>query len=399
MNLSKNQDILIVGGGIIGLATARELRKKGVERITLLEKNSACGMEASSAAAGMLAPQAEADEADDFFEFCQASRDLFPNFAKQLFDETGVDIELDQTGTLYLAFTDEDAEELEKRFVWQKEVNLKVEKLSAKEVLEIEPNVSKNVLFGLRFPTDWQVENQKIVEAFNKQLTGIALNKFMQRNSMDKVRARNGAEFVSREVRSLIFENNKVIGVETDIEKFYAPIIIIASGAWTSLIRDKFNLLSNIEIKPIRGQMLAFNDNHKLFRHVIYSPRGYLVPRKNCRILVGATVEDVGFDNRTTDLGTVSLLNIAFEIAPEIKNLSLKKTWAGLRPFASDGLPILGTVPEIENLFIATAHYRNGILLAPKTAEILADKIVGNAESKYLEIFSPRRFRRQITLS
>ncbi len=399
MNLSKNQDILIVGGGIIGLATARELRKKGVERITLLEKNSACGMEASSAAAGMLAPQAEADEADDFFEFCQASRDLFPNFAKQLFDETGVDIELDQTGTLYLAFTDEDAEELEKRFVWQKEVNLKVEKLSAKEVLEIEPNVSKNVLFGLRFPTDWQVENQKIVEAFNKQLTGIALNKFMQRNSMDKVRARNGAEFVSREVRSLIFENNKVIGVETDIEKFYAPIIIIASGAWTSLIRDKFNLLSNIEIKPIRGQMLAFNDNHKLFRHVIYSPRGYLVPRKNCRILVGATVEDVGFDNRTTDLGTVSLLNIAFEIAPEIRNLSLKKTWAGLRPFASDGLPILGTVPEIENLFIATAHYRNGILLAPKTAEILADKIVGNAESKYLEIFSPRRFRRQITLS
>ncbi|MDQ3712678.1 MAG: glycine oxidase ThiO [Acidobacteriota bacterium] len=399
MNLSKNQDILIVGGGIIGLATARELRKKGVERITLLEKNSACGMEASSAAAGMLAPQAEADEADDFFEFCQASRDLFPNFAKQLFDETGVDIELDQTGTLYLAFTDEDAEELEKRFVWQKEVNLKVEKLSAKEVLEIEPNVSKNVLFGLRFPTDWQVENQKIVEAFNKQLTGIALNKFMQRNSMDKVRARNGAEFVSREVRSLIFENNKVIGVETDIEKFYAPIIIIASGAWTSLIRDKFNLLSNIEIKPIRGQMLAFNDNHKLFRHVIYSPRGYLVPRKNCRILVGATVEDVGFDNRTTDLGTVSLLNIAFEIAPEIRNLSLKKTWAGLRPFASDGLPILGTVPEIENLFVATAHYRNGILLAPKTAEILADKIVGNAESKYLEIFSPRRFRRQITLS
>lgn len=399
MNLSKNQDILIVGGGIIGLATARELRKKGVERITILEKNSACGMEASSAAAGMLAPQSEADEADDFFEFCQASRDLFPNFAKQLFDETDVDIELDQTGTLYLAFTDEDSEELEKRFAWQKKANLIVEKLSTKEILKIEPNVSKNVLFGLRFPTDWQVENQKIVEAFNKQLTGIALNKFMQRNSMDKVRARNGAEFVSREVKSLIFENNKVIGAETDIEKFYAPIIIIASGAWTSLIKDKFNLLSDIKIKPMRGQMLAFNDNRKLFRHVIYSPRGYLVPRKSCRILVGATVEDVGFDNRTTGFGTVSLLNTAFEIAPEIKNLSLKKTWAGLRPFAADGLPILGAVPEIENLFIATAHYRNGILLAPKTAEILADKIVGNAESKYLEIFSPRRFRRQIILS
>jgi len=399
MNLSKNQDILIVGGGIIGLATARELRKKGVEKVTILEKNSACGLEASSAAAGMLAPQAEANEADDFFEFCQASRDLYPNFAKQLFDETGVDIELNQTGTLYLAFTEEDAEELEKRFSWQKKANLEIEKLSAQEVLEIEPKVSKNVLFGLRFPTDWQVENQKIVEAFNRQLTGIALNKFMQRNAMDKVRARNGAEFVSREVKSLIFENDKVIGVDTDIEKFYAPIIIIASGAWTSLIEDKFNLLSDIKIKPMRGQMLSFNDHCKLFRHVIYSPRGYAVPRKNCKILIGATVEDVGFDSRPTGAGAASLLNTAFEIAPEFKNLSLKKTWAGLRPFAADGLPVLGAIPEIENLFVATAHYRNGILLAPKTAEILADKIVGNVESKFLEIFSPRRFRGEANLS
>jgi len=189
------------------------------------------------------------------------------------------------------------------------------------------------------------------------------------------------------------------MGVETDLGVLSAPIVVIASGAWTSLIEDKFNLLSDIKIKPMRGQMLAFNDNYKLFRHVIYSPRGYLVPRKNNRILVGATVEDVGFDSRTTGAGAASLLNTAFEIAPEFKNLSLKKTWAGLRPFAADGLPVLGAIPEIESLFIATAHYRNGILLAPKTAEILADKIVGNVESKYLEIFNPRRFRRQTILS
>ena len=367
-------EVLIIGGGIIGLSIARELRKKGVEKVTILEKNSACGMEASSAAAGILSPQAEADKADDFFDFCQASRDLYPNFAKELFEETAVNIELDQTGTLYLAFTEKDAEELEKRFAWQTQANLKVEKLSAKEVLEIEPNVSPKVLFGLRFPMDWQVENRKIIEAF--------------------ILARNGGEFPAREVKSLIFEKNKVIGVETDIEKFYAPIVIIASGAWTSLIKDKFNLLLSIKVKPIRGQMIAFNNRYKLFRHVIYNRRGYAVPRKDCRILVGATVEDVGFDNRTTSADTASLLNVAFEISPEFEKLSLKKTWAGLRPFAADGLPILGAFPEIENLFIATAHYRNGILLAPLTAKILADKIVGNAESKYLEIFSPRRFQK-----
>lgn len=364
-------EVLIIGGGIIGLSIARELRKKGVRKVRVLEKNLACGMEASNAAAGMLAPQAEADNNDDFFNFCQTSRDLYPNFAEELLEETGIDIELDRTGTLYLAFTEKDKGELESRFFWQKRANLQVEKLSAKEVLEIEPNVSPKVLFGLRFAMDWQVENRKIIEAFVKT---------------------EKSEFVAREVKSLIFENYKVIGVKTDLEKIYAPIVIIASGAWTSLIKDKFDLLSNIKVKPIRGQMIAFNNSKKLFRHVIYNHRGYAVPRKDCRILVGATVEDVGFNNQTNDVDSASLVKVALEISPAFENLCLKNTWASLRPFAADGLPILGEFPEIENLYIATAHYRNGILLAPLTAKILANKIVGNVESKYLKTFSPRRF-------
>ncbi|CAN5661678.1 glycine oxidase ThiO [soil metagenome] len=383
MNLSKNQDVLIVGGGIIGLSLARSLRHRGVDKITILEQNE-CGRESSYAAAGMLAPQAEANCANDFFRFCQESRDLYAQFAEDLFSETDIDVELDRTGTLYLAFTEKDAEELENRYTWQKNANLSVEKLSQKEVLEIEPNVSSDVLFGLRFPLDWQVENRKIIEALIKLLP-------KQKGSVQKPVNSDGS--FSGKARRLLLEGDRVTGIETDLGVLSASIVVIASGAWTSLIEDKFDLLSDIKIKPMRGQMLAFNDCHKLFRHVIYSPRGYLVPRKNNRILVGATVEDVGFDNRTTGAGAAFLLNTAFEIAPEFKNLSLKKTWAGLRPLAADGLPVIGVIPEIENLFIATAHYRNGILLAPKTAEILADKIVGNADSKYLEIFSPRRFR------
>ena len=383
MNLSKNQDILIVGGGIIGLSLARSLRNRGVDKIMILEQNE-CGREASHAAAGMLAPQAEANCADDFFRFCEESRDLYPQFAKDLFSETDVDVELDRTGTLYLAFTEKDAKELESRYAWQKNANLSVEKLSAKEVLEIEPNVSSDVLFGLRFPLDWQVENRKIIEALIKLLP-------KQKGSVQKPVNSDGS--FSGTARRLLLEGDRVMGVETDLGVLSAPIVVIASGAWTSLIEDKFNLLSDIKIKPMRGQMLAFNDNYKLFRHVIYSPRGYLVPRKNNRILVGATVEDVGFDSRTTGAGAASLLDTAFEIAPEFKNSSLKKTWAGLRPFAADGLPILGAFPEIENLFIATAHFRNGILLAPLTAKILAEKIVENSDSKYLEVFSPSRFK------
>lgn len=371
-SLPKDQDVLIIGGGIIGLSIARELKRRGVEKIAILEKNSACGMESSSAAAGMLAPQAEADRADLFFRFCEESRNLYPKFAEELFSETGVDIELDQTGTLYLAFTEKDAEELEKRYTWQKAANLNIEKLSAREVLEIEPNISPRVFFGLRFPLDWQVENRKIIEALILSL--------------------RNAEFANAEVKSLIFENNKVIGAETDLGKIYASKIVIASGAWTSLIKDEYDLLSNLKVKPVRGQMTAFSDNGKSFRHVIYKRRGYIVPRKNCRILVGATVEDAGFDCKVTDKGAASLLKTALEISPVFEKLNLEGKWAGLRPFVSDGLPVIGEFPGIENLFAATAHYRNGILLAPKTAGILADKISGAVESEYLKAFSPRRF-------
>jgi glycine oxidase len=370
--LPKDQDVLIIGGGIIGLCVARALKQRGVRKIAVLEKNTFCGMEASSAAAGMLAPQAEADQADLFFQFCRESRELYPKFGEELFEETGVDIELDQTGTLYLAFTEADAEELEKRYIWQKAANLEIEKLSAKEILEIEPNVSPRVLFGLRFPLDWQVENRKIIQALNLYL--------------------QNARRESLEVKSLIFENNRAVGAETERGQIFASKIIVASGAWTSLIKDEFNLLANIKVAPVRGQMIAFGDGGKSFRHVIYTRRGYIVPRKNHRILVGATVENAGYDCGVTDKGITSLVETALEISPVFEKLNLESHWAGLRPFVSDGLPVIGEFPGIENLFAATAHYRNGILLAPKTGEILADKLAGDVESEYLKTFSPRRF-------
>lgn len=381
MNLTKNSDVLIIGGGIIGLSLARKLRQKGAAKVTILEKNAVCGMEASNAAGGMLAPQSEADRDDSFFRFSSESRDLYPQFAEELLSETGVDIELDRAGTLYLAFNEKDAAELGKRYLWQKAANLSIEKLSAKEILEIEPNISPDVLFGLRFTNDWQVENRKIIEALDLQL-----------KKHDENQTGSNVQIINSEAVALIFENNRVTGAETNNGKFFAENIVVASGAWTSLIKDRFDLLSSVKIKPLRGQMIEFNEETNLFRHVVYTSRGYIVPRRNGRILVGATVEDAGFDCRVTLAGTDDLIEKAIEISPLFANLNLKNSWAGLRPFAPDGLPILGEFPGIENLYAATAHYRNGILLAPKTSEILADKITGGADSEYLKIFSPRRF-------
>jgi glycine oxidase len=379
MNLTQKQEILIVGGGVIGLVIARELHKKGFRRITILERGL-IGKEASFAAAGMLAPQAETEKQDDFFHLCSESLNLYPKFAKELFDETDVDIELDRNGTLYLAFTDKDVEEIRRRFEWQKQAGLTVEHLHAEDARRIEPFISPDVREALFFPNDWQVENRELLYALHKyaELNGIEIRE-------------------DTEIKNLLIENGKVAGAETATEKFYAEKVVLATGAWTSLIKLGDYALP-FEVKPMRGQMISFHTAKRLFSKVIYSPRSYLVPRFDGRILAGATVEDAGFDKSVNQSGIDFLRDHALEIAPSLVNLEVQDAWAGLRPFAVDGLPILGELTEIENLFIAAAHYRNGILLTPITAQILADKIAENEDSEYLRIFSPQRFQASKTV-
>ena len=366
------KEVLIIGGGVIGLSIARELHKKGVKKITILERG-VIGKEASFAAAGMLAPNAETEKSDDFFIFCNESNALYPNFAAELYDETGVDIELDKSGTLYLALTENDSAEILKRFKWQKKAGLAVEHLSARETTQIEPFISPDVRESLFFPNDWQVENRRLL---------YALQKYAQLNEIE-IRE-------NTEVENLLTENGKIVGAENATEKIFAEKTVIATGAWTSLI--KTNGFTMPQVKPIRGQIIALQTAKRLFEKVIYTPRGYLVPRRDGRILIGATVEDAGFDKSFTESGEFFLRENALEIAPSLINLEISEKWTGLRPFAADGLPILGSFPPVENFFLATAHYRNGILLAPLTAKIMADKIAANVESKYLDFFSPLRF-------
>lgn len=368
-------DILIIGAGVIGLSLARALHKKGFRKITILEKGK-IGREASFAAAGMLAVQSETDKPDDFFEFCRESNELYPKFAEELFDETGVDIELDREGTLYLAFSENDIGEIEKRFEWQKKAGLNVEKLSAIETHKFEPFVSPDILGSLFFPDDWQVENRKLIHA---------LEKYAEFNDIE---IRENCE-----VKNLLIENGKIVGAETSDEKVFAETVVLATGAWTSLIKaDSFAMPG---IKPVRGQIVEFQTAKRLFQKVIYSPHSYLVPRQDGRILTGATVEDAGFDKTISELATEFLRENALEIAPSLANLKIHDQWVGLRPFVSDGLPIVGEVSEIENLFIATAHYRNGILLAPITAKILAEKIASDEDSEFFKKFSPQRFEKK----
>ncbi len=366
-------DVVIVGGGVIGLTIARALRQRGVRDVTLIERGR-LGAEASWAAGGILGPQIEADQTDDFFQLACASRDLYPAFATALRAETGVDVELDTSGTLYLGFSQKDENELWRRFEWQKHAGLSVELLNAGEARALEPCISAKVCCALRFPNDIQVENRKLVEAL-----ATANEKLGVRLSTDC------------EVRALRIEQARVCAVETSRGVVSAPIVVLAAGAWTSFINLPGASMPAIEIEPVRGQMLCFEARPQIARHVIYSSCGYLVPRRDGRVLAGSTAERAGFDKRVTDEGINQIKGMAFEIVPALARLPLLTSWAGFRPCAADDLPVLGPCAGIEGLFYATGHYRNGILLAPITGELIAKAIVNGESASLLKSFSPDR--------
>jgi glycine oxidase len=368
-------DVVVIGGGVIGLTIARALAHQGAGDICVIERDSV-GREASFAAAGMLAPQAEANSPDDFFRLACRSHDLYPNFAASLKEETGIDVELDTTGTLYLATTYDDLVEIEKRYEWQTVAGLPVEKLTASQAQQLEPCINPNILAALRFPRDVQVENRRLLNALTNSVVKLGVSILTATN-----------------VDSVNIEKNRIAGVVTSRGFISCRTVVIAAGTWTSFI--KFSPPSKKQtfvVEPVRGQMISFDARPQITRHVIYSPRGYLVPRQDGRLLAGSTSERAGFAKQVTAGGMGSILQNALEISPSVAALPILDTWAGLRPRAPDNLPVLGPCDEIGGLFYATGHYRNGILLAPVTGELITEAVVAGVTSPLLGPFSPSRF-------
>jgi glycine oxidase len=366
--LPRKADVIIVGAGVIGLSIARELAQCGVRDLILIERGKP-GAEASWAAGGILAPQVEADQPDGFFRLACASRDLYPEFAEALHEETGIDVELDKNGTLYIGFTESEEREMRARHDWQATAGLQIDWLTGDEARALEPNISPQVRYALRFPNDYQVENRRLIQALvvSNQKSGVNLA-------------------TNCEGRSLRIEHERVTGVDTSSGFFSAPTVIVAAGAWTSQITH-----ARVAVSPVRGQMLCFNAP-QMARHVIYSSRGYLVPRHDGRLLAGSTSESVGFDKRVTDEGVQSIKSMAFEIAPRLEAFALADSWAGFRPHAEDNFPVLGPDEDVAGLYYATGHYRNGILMAPITAKLIADSVLNKDSSSLPEKFLPARF-------
>ncbi|MDX2039806.1 MAG: glycine oxidase ThiO [Acidobacteriota bacterium] len=386
--MSDNQkqfDAAIVGGGVIGCAIAWRLAQGGM-RVAVIERSD-IGREASFAAGGMLVPLAEADEADDLFHLCVASRAMYADFAHELQQASGINVEYRTEGTLYLSLTEHDDEELERRWQWQHAAGLNVKRLNADCARKLESQINPQLRWALKFPDDHQINNRLLIAALHTA-------------------ARNaGVEFQTQtEIESLLIESlliesragrKQIVGVRTSRGEVISKTVIVAAGSWSSLLKTEAETsLPNLNVAPVHGQMIAVEMPSPAVNHTIYSCRAYVVPRLGGFVIAGSTSDKFGFEKRVTAGGMASIIERAKEILPGFADLAVTETWSGLRPRAADGLPVIGADDSVAGLVYATGHYRNGILLTPITAQAISEIVLKGESGVQLSAFSPQRFAR-----
>jgi glycine oxidase len=356
-------DVIVIGGGVVGLSIARELAGR---RSVLVVDRGTTGQGTSRAAAGMLSPLSEADDQGSFFQLCRASHALFGEFVDGLQQETGVDCGFSKHGLLFLASTDEPAVQLRKRYEWQRKAGFEVELVSAGRVRELEPLITAPVLTALYMPGERSVTPRRLLNALRESCYKRGV----------EIRTGLNVEGVSKNA------------VRLDHTSLEANAIIIASGVWSP---DLAGLKPPIPVFPRKGQILSLGMPEGAFRHMIRWQHSYLVPRPDGEMVVGATNEDAGFDLSVTPAGIGQLLVEAQMISSHVGCYPILETWAGLRPATPDGLPILGP-SEVPGVYYATGHYRNGILLAPITASIISALLDGRQPAASIEPYAPARF-------
>ena len=362
-------DVIVIGAGIAGLSAARALAAAGA-RVLVLERGRP-GAEASSAAAGWLAAQAETEEGWPLLALAVRARERHASLAAELEGETGIDVQRSPRGTIEVAFGEDEEQTLARRRAWQRALGLAAESMSAEEVRKAEPNVNPAVRSGLFLGDDRSVDNVRLTRALAVSAA-----------------ARGAALLPSRPVTSLLLEGGRVAGLRAGPEILRAPAVIEAMGAWSALLGGD---PSPPPVEPVRGQIVSFDVPGHL-SHVVCTPRGYIVPRADGRLLAGSTLERAGYEKNVTPGGLETVLRIAVEIAPGLANMRVADSWAGLRPGTPDHLPIVGP-GAAPGFFHATGLYRNGILLGPLLGEAVARMAMGADPEIDLAAFSPARFR------
>ena len=364
-------DVIILGGGIIGGALADELARRG-RSVCLIERGR-MGDEASKAAAGILSAQMDLERPGPLFEFCQLARRLYPGWVRHLERRGGAPIGWHQDGILYAILSAADGRRMAHRMRWQRKLGHRVERWSRAQALRREPSLNPAIREALFFPTEGQLDNVRLMDALSRACRAA------------------GVRVMERTVAmTLELRRNRVNGVRTDRGIIRAPVIVNSLGSWSPLLGS---LSLQAPIAPARGQMLAFTAPHDSLRHVVMSEAGYAVQRRDGRLIAGSTVEFVGFDKALTFAGIRTIAaGCARLFTPALlEQCRLIDTWTGLRPCSLDRQPILGAT-RLKGYYVATGHFRHGILLAPATAKVMAELILTGRSSFDLKPFSLNRF-------
>jgi glycine oxidase len=379
---NQTPDVIVVGAGVMGCAVALRLAQRGLA-VTIIERGIP-GAEASSAAAGILGPQWESEGPGALLELGLRSRALYPAFAAELRELSGIDISHARSGLIELGLEDGDAEALAARRTWQTARGLRAELLTAEEVRRLEPQLGPAVRMGLRYADEGHVHARSLARALSLAAAAVGV-RFVQGRYVRRVLTSKEGTKEGTNAGGL-----RATGVELDGETLTAGVVVLCAGSWSGLV-DGGGVPAPI-VRPARGQMVAIETRPPLFRHVLVAHRkGYLVPRADGVALAGSTLEMVGFRKEVTVAGLHDILGLARTLVPALGEAPVVETWANFRPLSPDGLPVIGTTP-VAGLLVATGHHRYGILLTPITAQVIAELATTGLSTVDLAPFAVTRF-------
>lgn len=344
-------DFLVVGGGVVGMMLARELADSGAD-VTLVERGQ-CGQESSWAGGGIVSPLYPWRYPASITALASYAQDYYPKVTQQLLEETGIDPEFREDGLLLLGVADQQA-----ALDWAAVENRPLEQVDAAFLYDKEPDVAAGFSDALWMPKVASVRTPRLAKALRASVQ----------------QHKNIRLLEDTEVHGIYHDEGEVLGVEGKQMIFSARRTILCAGAWTGKLLEKLDVKT--AIKPVCGQMIMFKAPPGLINRVVLMNGRYLIPRKDGRILVGSTLEYVGFDKRTTDDALESLRETAFQILPKLRNYEVEHHWSGLRPGSLDGIPLMGAVPNYRNLFTSAGHFRNGLVLAPAAARAMGDLLL-----------------------
>ena len=356
-------DYIVIGGGVVGMTTAREISNRGAS-VAILD-HQLFGNEASRVAGGILSPMRPWNENRDSTVLSEQAKILYPDFVLSLKNETGIDSEYLKSG---LIVTNKEHVEDTKNWAYKN-------KIQFSEKVNIDYSKINIPEYSILLPEIFQVRPPLLLKALYKSLKNFDVN---------------------------IFENSKISHIEINDNKFeyialgsnkklFADHLIFTVGSWSNLLLNYIN--KDADIKPIRGQIICIRSNNLITDKIILDGGYYYIPRQDGNVLLGSTMEDVGFNNKTTDIARNRLLDWGCSIIPELAKSEFIGHWSGLRPATNDGKPIIGIVPSFENIYINAGHFRKGILQAPSSAKLLIDHLFDKPSFMDINSFSLKRSR------